>query len=333
VRSNEPYCYGSVVSEPIIAGSQPSVCALADCDVAVVQPAGGGRHRLYCSDAHRAEARRRRLAGSPEVAPPDVVASALARLSAVVEDLRSHETVLRSVDPNRQAVDAARIRAEATSEVLAAQRVASQATQDAAGAAERHAAELTEWEEARSRHQVETEELRTALAGARERSKSLQDALDAAVAAHRSELIASDELAARVAVAHEEQTRGLQQQLDQSKTDAAAAWARADAADQRAATAEATARQAAEHAARSEATAGELRVDLARAQAAAESATARSDGAERLLEDARAELVIERRRHDVSLSQLHDQLDELIAQRPVRQTPEKTSTRKRQSVP
>jgi len=104
---------------------------------------------LYCSDAHRAEARRRRLAGSPEVAPPDVVASALARLSAVLEDLRSHEAVLRSVDPNRQAVDAARIRAEATSEVLAAQRVAAQATEDTARAAERHAAEMAEGEAAR----------------------------------------------------------------------------------------------------------------------------------------------------------------------------------------
>ena len=119
----------------------------------------------------------------------------------------------------------------------------------------------------------------------------------------------------------------MQQQLDQAKTDAAAAWARADAADHRAAAAEATARQSAEHAARSESTANELRVDVARAQAAAESATARADGAERLLDEARAELVIERRRHDVSLSQLHDRLDELIAQRP--ETPAKTSTRKR----
>ena len=158
-------------------------------------------------------------------------------------------------------------------------------------------------------------------------------ALDAAVAAHRDELRARDELAARVAAAHEEQTRIIQQQLDQAKTDAAAAWARADAADHRAATAEASARQATEHAARSEATAGELRVDVARAQAAAESATARADGAERLLEEARAELVIERRRHDVSLSQLHDQLDELITQKPVRQTPAKTSTRKHQAAP
>ncbi len=316
-----------------MAGPRISVCALADCDVAVVQPAGGGRHRLYCSDAHRAEARRRRLAGSSEVAPSDVVASALVRLVAVVEDLRSHEAVLRSVDPNRHAVDAARIRTEATSKVLAAQRVAAQATEDAARAAERHAAELAEWEAARSRHQAETEELRTALAGARERSTSLQNTLDAAVAAHHSELKARDELAARVAAAHEGHTRGIRQQLDQAKTDAAAAWARADAADHRAAAAEGTARQAAEHAAGSEATASELRVDVARAHAAAESATARADGAERLLEEARAELVVERRRHDVSLSQLHDQLDELIAQEPVRQTPAKRSTKKRQAPP
>jgi len=288
---------------------------------------------LYCSDAHRAEARRRRLAGSPELAPPDVVASALQRLVAVVEDLRSHEAVLRSVDPNRQAVDAARIRAEATSEVLAAQRAAANATEDAARAAERHAAELAAWEAARSRHQVESEELHTALAGARERSASLQDALDAAVGTHLSELKARDELAAQVAAAQEERTRVIQLQLDQAKTDSAAAWARADAADHRAAAAEATALQAAAHAARSEATAGELRVDVARAQAAAASATARADGTERLLDEARAELVIERRRHDVSLSQLHDQLDELIAQRPVRRTPAKTSTRKHQTAP
>jgi len=136
-----------------------------------------------------------------------------------------------------------------------------------------------------------------------------------------------------VAAAHEEQTRIIQQQLDQAKTDAAAAWARADAADHRAATSEATARQAAERAAQSEATAGELRVDVARALAAAESATARAAGAERLLDEARTELVIERRRHDVSLSQLHDQLDELIARKPVRQTPGKTSTRQHRAAP
>ena len=61
----------------------------------------------------------------------------------------------------------------------------------------------------------------------------------------------------------------------QAKTDAAAAWARADAADHRAATAETAAREAAERSAHAEATAGDLRVAVARAQAAAESATAR----------------------------------------------------------
>jgi len=126
---------------------------------------------------------------------------------------------------------------------------------------------------------VENEELRTALAGARERSTSLQDALDAAVGAHRSELKARDELAAQAAAVHEEQTRGMQQQFDQAKTDVAAAWTRADAADHRAATAEATARQATERAANAEAAAGELGVNVAKARAAAESATARAHAA------------------------------------------------------
>jgi len=176
---------------------------------------------------------------------------------------------------------------------------------------------------------VENEELRTALAGARERSAALQGALDAAVGTHRSELKALDELAAGVSAAHGEQTKGMQQQLDRAKTDGAAARAQADAADHRTATAEATAGQAAEHAALSKATAGDLRVDVARAQAAAESANSRAGGAERLRDEARAELVIERRRHDVSLSQLHDQLNELVTRKPVRRTPTTTSTRKR----
>lgn len=44
-----------------------------DCDVAVAQPPRGRQRRLYCSHAHRAEARRQRIAGPPEVAPGDVV--------------------------------------------------------------------------------------------------------------------------------------------------------------------------------------------------------------------------------------------------------------------
>ncbi len=133
------------MAEPLLTGHETTVCALAECDVAVAQPPRGGRRRLYCSNAHRAEARRRRIAGSPEVAPGDVVASALQRLDAVLEDLRAHEAVLRSVDPNRQAVDAARIRAEASAAVLDAQRVAAKATEDAARSGERLAAGVKRW--------------------------------------------------------------------------------------------------------------------------------------------------------------------------------------------
>jgi chromosome segregation ATPase len=132
-----------------------------------------------------------------------------------------------------------------------------------------------------------------------------------------------------VAAGHEEETSGLVQELERAKTRAAAAEARAEAGDRRAATAEAAAREAAEHAARSEAVASDLRVDVATAHAAAESATQRGDGAERLLEQAHAELQTERHRHDVSLAQLHDQLAELIARRPARRPAKKTSPRKR----
>src|SRR5258708_36510885 len=39
----------------------PTTCALPGCDNSVEQPVGGGRPRLYCSDSHRAAARRVRL--------------------------------------------------------------------------------------------------------------------------------------------------------------------------------------------------------------------------------------------------------------------------------
>ena len=329
MRSNEPCCYCSTVVDPLSTGHETTVCALADCDVAVAQPPRGGRRRLYCSNAHRAEARRRRIAGSPEVAPGDVVASVLQRLDAVLEDLRAHEAVLRSVDPNRQAVDAARIRAEASAAVFDAQRVAAKATEDAASSGERLAAERSEWERERAAQRAELEELRTAVARAREQAASTQDAFDAELAAHRGELEGRDHHAARVAAANEEETSSLFQELERAKTRAAAAEARTEAGDRRAATAEAGAREAAEHAARSEAVASELRVAIATAQASAESATQLGDRAERLLEQAHGELQTERHRHDVSLAQLHDQLGELIARRPARQPAKKTSPRKR----
>jgi hypothetical protein len=55
-----------------------------------------------------------------------------------------------------------------------------------------------------------------------------------------------------------------------------------------------------------------VQVDLAKAQAAVASVTTRAETAERLLENARAELQAERDRNDVSLSQLHEQLAQLM---------------------
>jgi len=49
-------------------------------------------------------------------------------------------------------------------------------------------------------------------------------------------------------------------------------------------------------------------VEIAKAQTGMESADQRAGGAERLLEEVRAELQAERERHDVSLSQLHEQI-------------------------
>lgn len=333
VRSNDPFCYCSSVQAPSTAGPEASICALGGCEVAVVQPAGGGRRRLYCSNAHRAEARRRRLVDAPDPAPGDLLGPALARLAAVVDDLRGYEATLRSVDPGLQAMEIARIRAEATAEVLAAQQAGAKAAEDAARSAERLGAERASWEDERAALGDEVEELRAAAAAARARDSAAQDALEAALAAHRAELDERDHLAARAAAAHEQEASRLAEQLELSRTALSAAQARADAGDHRAAGAEDAARKAVAHASETEASLIRLQVDLARAQAAAESADHRAVIAEGLLEQARAELQSERDRHDTSLSQLHEQLAQLIARQPTRRPATKDATSKKRSAP
>ena len=172
VRSNEPFCYRSTVSPTPVTEPAASACALPGCGVTVVQPAGGGRRRLYCSNAHRAEARRRRIADSPDSAPGEVLGPALERLGGVLNELRGYEASLRSADPGRQAVETAKVRAAATADVLAAQQSAAQAAEEAADSTERLKAERVQWEDERSRYEVQLEELRTALSAARERAAS-----------------------------------------------------------------------------------------------------------------------------------------------------------------
>ena len=329
MRSNERFCYDSTVSVTPVTGPETSVCALPGCVATVVQPAGGGRRRLYCSNAHRAEARRRRIADSPEPAPGELLGPALERLGGILSELRSYEAALRSIDPGRQAVETARVRAEATAEVLAAQQAAAKAAEEAASSSERLVAERAQWERERSGYEAGLEELRTALTAARERAASAQDTLDDTLLAHRADVDERDQRAARAAAAHEEEASRLLGELDQARTAVATARAQAEAADHRASRAENASRAATDRAAEMEASMNRLRVDAAKAQAAIEAAMLRTEAAERLLDQAREELQAERSRHDLSLSQLHEQLAQLVARTPARRSAAKAPARKR----
>lgn len=68
---------------------------------------------------------------------------------------------------------------------------------------------------------------------------------------------------------------------------------------------------------------------MAKAQAAVDSANERAASAERLLESVRADLQAERDRHDTSLSQLHEQLAQLIARKPTRRPATKSASPKK----
>lgn len=120
---------------------------------------GGGRPRLYCSDTHRAEARRRRL-GSREL-PTDATrysAASAAPGGATATDLDAgleivrrllHDAVasleqLQTAVPRDDAL-VATIRAEATAEILSAQQAAADAARQAAANQERLVRERGEW--------------------------------------------------------------------------------------------------------------------------------------------------------------------------------------------
>lgn len=143
-------------------------CALEGCDIAIVRPGRGGRPKLYCSDAHRSLARRRRLRQAPS--PDDMAGHALEALRqavALVDQALSGRT-------ERQEAAMADARAQATTQVLAAQRQAADATGELARLRARYEKERLRWDaertaaEARTaRDQAVIEELRAALDGAR----------------------------------------------------------------------------------------------------------------------------------------------------------------------
>lgn len=144
-------------------------CALAGCDNPVVRPGGGGRPKLYCSNAHRALARRRRLRGTGDQA--DVgrtqALEALRRAVAGVEEVLS-------VPSARLEAELAEARAQATAQVLEAQRQAANAFNELAAARDafeversRLRAALDEAHAQSERDRSDLEELTAALDGAK----------------------------------------------------------------------------------------------------------------------------------------------------------------------
>ena len=171
----------------------------------VVRRPGGGRPRLYCSDAHRAEARRRRLGAGLPQPPGNHAAGEGTGLSGtrvlLVEALARLERA-EAEAPGNDALVAA-IRAEATEEVLRAQRAAAEAARRAASAHERLERERAQWREdlehlaaERAEHARTVEELTGALDGARAE-------LEAELLRHHADAARAESLLEACRVAHD----------------------------------------------------------------------------------------------------------------------------------
>ncbi|HVX22891.1 MAG TPA: hypothetical protein VHB02_16225 [Acidimicrobiales bacterium] len=246
-----------------------SLCSLPGCGEPITQPTGGGRPRLYCSDGHRAEARRRRLAaGRGGDTAVELLGEALRQLQA---------------DPGpavRTAALLAEVRAQATADVLAAQREAAAARREAMDAdrqlgEQRVLIDALEGRLATLRDQVG--ELQAALDGAR-------DALEAEVVQHHQDVQAADHRTAAMAAIHRQQQDAAAAELDRYRVDAVAAEARRAAAEDRAERAERDAAQAGR-------TASHLELRAHQAEMAAEQVESR-------LQQARDDLAAERRRSE-----------------------------------
>jgi hypothetical protein len=171
----------------------------------------------------------------PESTPADVVDSLLDQLDTVLGALRRYHGQLRSIDPARQAVETSRIRADATQQVLAAQQEAAAVAEEAVRTGDELAAERLAWQSQRSDLEGDLTAARAEAATAGEGAASARTALAEAAAAHHAELASRHAAAARAAAAHDAYVAGLAQELERTRTAAAACSARAKAADQRAA--------------------------------------------------------------------------------------------------
>ena len=145
-----------------------ATCALEGCEVPIARQSGGGRPKRYCSDAHRALARRRRLrqgdAGSDDLA------------TRAVESLRSAVLLVEEAvaAPSGLQAQLAEARAQATAQVLEAQRMAADATRELVEARRRFdeersrlQAELAAGHDRAARDRTTITELEAALEGAR----------------------------------------------------------------------------------------------------------------------------------------------------------------------
>ncbi len=271
----------------------PATCALDGCEVPVVRRPGGGRPRLYCSDAHRAEARRRRLgslgtlgAGQAALAEPGGELEAVrALLHEALAGLERAQTAV----PRDEALVAA-IRAEATAEVLRAQQAAADAARHAAAAEDRLARERGEWQGTleelardRAEHVRAIEELSGAVDGARAE-------LEQELLRHHGDAEHAEAVLVAERAAHAADAERLGLDLDDLRRRLAGAQGAADEAEQRCLRAE---RLVAERAA----AVLELEVRAARAEEQSDQATARLNDAKQELARMRTELAGERRHH------------------------------------
>jgi chromosome segregation ATPase len=274
-------------------------CALEGCEVPIVRSSGGGRPRLYCCDAHRAEARRRRMSGTP-AGGDSPVADALSLLSQAMGRLEHLEEAPAGLSARDESA-IADARARATAEVLQAQQLAAEAARRAAAAEAQLAHERAVWEEA---HAALTEQ--------RDRDRQVAETLTAALDGARAELAAEllhhhedvEALGARLeatVAAHAGERAAWEETLDSCRAERAAALAALEQAGSRALHAEAAASEAA-------AALTALDLQLARAQAAAEQAGLRAELASVQAERARADLAAERRHHAAVAGDLRRQL-------------------------
>jgi DNA repair exonuclease SbcCD ATPase subunit len=212
-------------------------CALPGCDTPIVRKGGGGRPRLYCCDAHRADARRRRLSGRPAaIAAADEPLAAAKRL--LLEALGHLDVVARPPAGVLEEVVVAEARARVTEELLLAQQLAAEASRRAAAAEARIDRERAEWEadrralgEQRATDAAALGELHGALEGAR---SELEEEL---VRHHQDVASLEERLAARAAAA-DAQTADLRAQLRAAEQRLAVAVAATDQAEHRAEAAE-----------------------------------------------------------------------------------------------